>query len=54
MVDYLVKKGINRKRMVAVGYGESQLVNECTDGVACTEAEHQKNRRTTLKVMRLN
>lgn len=54
VVDYLVKKGINRKRMVAVGYGESQLVNECTDGVACTEAEHQKNRRTTLKVMRLN
>ncbi|MFN8353260.1 MAG: OmpA family protein [Spirosomataceae bacterium] len=54
VVDYLAKKGINRKRMTATGYGESQLVNECADGVACTEAEHQKNRRTTLKVIRLN
>lgn len=54
VVDYLVKKGVGRNRLVPNGYGESQLVNNCTDGVACTEAEHQRNRRTTLKIIRLN
>lgn len=53
VVDYLVKKGVNRARLIAVGYGESRLVNNCTDGVACTEVEHQKNRRTTLKIIRM-
>lgn len=53
-IDYLAKKGIDRKRLVANGYGESQLVNQCADGITCTEAEHQKNRRTTLKILRLN
>jgi outer membrane protein OmpA-like peptidoglycan-associated protein len=52
--DYLAKKGIERKRLVASGYGESQLINQCADGITCTEAEHQKNRRTTLRILRLN
>ncbi|MEA5461192.1 OmpA family protein [Arcicella sp. LKC2W] len=52
-VDYIAKKGIERNRMLAKGYGESDLVNKCTDGVSCTEAEHQKNRRTTVKIMKV-
>jgi len=49
-VDYLVSRGISRSRMVAKGYGESRLVNRCADGVACSEAEHQENRRTEFTV----
>jgi outer membrane protein OmpA-like peptidoglycan-associated protein len=52
-VDYIAKKGIERSRMLAKGYGESDLVNNCTDGVSCTEAEHQKNRRTTVKIIKV-
>jgi len=52
-VDYIAKKGIERNRMLAKGYGESDLVNACVDGVSCTEVEHQKNRRTTVKIIKV-
>ena len=52
-VDYIAKKGIDKSRMLAKGYGESDLVNTCMDGVSCTEAEHQKNRRTTVKIIKV-
>lgn len=50
-VDYLVKKGIAKDRLKAVGYGESKLVNDCVDGVDCTDEQHQENRRTTFRVL---
>jgi outer membrane protein OmpA-like peptidoglycan-associated protein len=51
-VDYIVKKGgIAKDRIVAKGYGESKLKNQCADGVTCTEAEHQQNRRTEIRVL---
>src|SRR5699024_4129246 len=31
--DWLIDKGINADRLTAQGYGESQLVNHCSDGV---------------------
>ncbi|MAY21450.1 MAG: flagellar motor protein MotB [Flavobacteriaceae bacterium] len=45
-LDWLVNKGIDRNRLSAKGYGESQLQNECSNGVECTEEEHQLNRRS--------
>ena len=51
VADHLASKGISRKRMLATGYGESMLVNNCTDGIICTENEHQRNRRTEFKVL---
>ncbi|WP_234735707.1 OmpA family protein [Tellurirhabdus bombi] len=51
VVNYLVYKGIARKRCVAAGYGESMPVNNCVDGVNCTEEEYQRNRRTEFKVL---
>jgi outer membrane protein OmpA-like peptidoglycan-associated protein len=51
VATYLNSKGISRKRLIAIGMGESQLVNNCTDGVICTEAEHQRNRRTEFRVI---
>lgn len=50
-VDYLVSRGIARDRMVAKGYGESRLVNHCKNGVPCSIAEHQANRRTEVEVL---
>lgn len=51
-VDYLIEKGITKDRLVPVGYGESKLVNDCADGVECSDEEHQQNRRTTFRVLR--
>ncbi|UXP33998.1 OmpA family protein [Reichenbachiella agarivorans] len=48
--DYVIHHGISVERLVGRGYGESRLLNECSDGVRCTEAQHQKNRRAEFKV----
>lgn len=53
VASYLVAKGISRRRISTLGMGESQLVNNCTDGVICTEAEHQRNRRTEFRVVEI-
>lgn len=50
VVDYLVKRGIDKSRLKAVGYGENRLLNRCADGVDCSEDEHAKNRRTEFKI----
>lgn len=52
-VDYLVTRGIARERLVAKGYGEKRLLNKCSNGVDCTRAEHQANRRTEVEVLEL-
>jgi flagellar motor protein MotB len=51
--DWLIKKGINTNRLTAKGYGETQLVNKCADGVKCTEKEHQQNRRSEFIIVSL-
>lgn len=51
VVNYLVNKGISRSRLVAKGYGETRLVNKCSNGVDCSEDEHQKNRRTEFRII---
>lgn len=49
-VAYLVQNGISADRMTSRGYGESLLVNECSNGRKCSEESHQQNRRTELKI----
>lgn len=49
-VKYLIQKGISKDRLAAKGYGERKLTNRCSDGVECTPAEHQANRRTEFKI----
>lgn len=51
-VDYLVTNGISRDRLVAKGYGESRLLNNCGNGVNCSEEQHQENRRTEITVLK--
>jgi len=45
--NYLIKKGINKERITAVGYGETQPVAD--NG---TEEGRQKNRRTEVRIIR--
>jgi len=51
--DWLIQKGIDASRLTAKGYGETELVNKCADGVKCTEKEHQQNRRSEFIIMAL-
>ena len=53
-VSYIVKSGIAKDRIVAKGYGETMLVNECDDGVDCTPEQHRKNRRTEFKILEMD
>ncbi len=53
-VQYLISKGIAADRLVARGYGETRLVNNCANGVACSEPDHQMNRRTEVKVLKID
>ncbi len=50
-VDYIISKGIDAKRLKAIGYGESKLINKCGNNVTCTEEEHAQNRRTEFKII---
>ncbi|MEN2401318.1 OmpA family protein [Flavobacterium sp. MC2016-06] len=52
-IDWLIQNGIAPNRLTGKGYGETQLVNKCADGVPCTEAEHQENRRSEFIITAL-
>lgn len=52
-VDYIISQNISSDRIYAKGYGESKLLNKCKNGAKCTEDEHQLNRRTEFKVVKI-
>lgn len=52
--EFLVQRGVDAARIRTAGYGESRLRNGCKDGVPCSEAEHQQNRRTEVRVIRMD
>ena len=49
-LNYIVSEGVDASRLIAVGYGESKLVNKCKDGVQCSKEQHQQNRRSTFVI----
>ncbi len=53
-VKYIIRRGIATDRIKPKGYGESQLINECSDGVECPEEMHQQNRRTEFKIIKIS
>ncbi len=53
-LNWLVAKGINPNRLSAKGYGEYQLQNQCSNGVKCTEVEHQLNRRSMFLIQNMD
>lgn len=50
---YLIQQGIDKRRIKSLGLGKSEPRNRCADGVPCTEVEHQFNRRTEVRILRM-
>ncbi|WP_273566557.1 OmpA family protein [Maribacter halichondriae] len=50
-MEYLVKKGIEADRLSSKAFGEDNLLNECSDGVRCSEEKHKINRRSEFKAL---
>lgn len=50
-VAYIISQGVESSRISGKGYGETQLVNRCADGVECSDEEHQLNRRSEFIVV---
>lgn len=52
--QYIVSKGIDASRIAQYeGFGETQLVNNCSNGVKCSEVDHQLNRRTEFIILKM-
>ena len=49
--EYVVSQGIDRQRIRSKGYGETMLVNECSNGVKCSGKQHEENRRTEFIIV---
>lgn len=52
-VNYIIDNGIDPSRITGKGYGETQLINGCSDGVECTETQHAMNRRTEFVIIKM-
>ena len=52
-IAWLIKNGIAKDRLSGKGYGETQLLNNCADGIDCTEDEHQQNRRSEFIIIEM-
>ncbi len=52
--EYIISKGIASHRVAYRNYGEQVLRNRCGNGIECSEEEHQMNRRTEIKVTKLD
>ncbi len=52
--DFLVQRGIDPSRIRTTGYGETRLLNGCKDGVPCSEIEHRQNRRTEVRIIKMD
>lgn len=53
-VNYIISRGIVAERITAIGFGETELLNRCKNGVKCTDEEHQENRRTEILITEFN
>lgn len=52
--DYIISQGIAAERIQsAIGYGETKLINNCKNGVPCTEEQHQLNRRSEFIIIKM-
>ena len=50
-INYITSNGISSDRLIGKGYGETQLINKCSNGVKCSQAEHELNRRTEFVII---
>lgn len=48
IVNFLMSKGVSFERLDVNLYGNQILDNKCYEGIDCTDAQHQENRRVEL------
>ena len=53
-MNYITNQDIDKNRVSGKGYGETQLVNNCSNGIDCTEEEHALNRRSEFIIINEN
>jgi outer membrane protein OmpA-like peptidoglycan-associated protein len=53
-VSYLISRGVKKENIDGRWYGETELINDCKDGVVCTAEEHKENRRTEIKIVSID
>jgi len=52
-MQWMIKQGIDPARISGRGYGESQLINACKNGVPCSQEQHQENRRSEFIIVKM-
>lgn len=50
-MKYMVSKGISADRLKSEGFGETKLVNKCSNAIRCSREEHQLNRRSEFIIL---
>lgn len=53
VAQYIINRGVSANRITSKGYGETELKNDCVNGANCTESQHQENRRTEFKMVKV-
>ncbi|HWY33038.1 MAG TPA: OmpA family protein, partial [Nitrosopumilaceae archaeon] len=53
VLGFMVSKGIDKNRLLAKGMGETKIINRCVNDINCSEKEHELNRRTEFKFIKL-
>lgn len=51
-IKYMIDRGIDPDRITGRGYGESELINNCSDGVVCQDYLHEQNRRSEFIIVK--
>ena len=49
-VEYILREGIAKDRITGNGFGETNPLNHCKDGVTCSMEEHRLNQRFEVKI----
>lgn len=52
-MQWMIDQGIDKSRLAGKGYGESQLINACKNGVPCSKEQHQENRRSEFIIIKM-
>ena len=50
-VNYMISKGIAKERVDSEGFGETKLINQCANGVKCSDTDHELNRRSEFIIL---
>lgn len=49
--NYMISKGIAKERVQGEGFGETSLMNNCSNGVKCSAVNHEFNRRSEFIIL---